>query len=235
MRLPNYETNISLSKGIRYHANMWFLYLDESGDLGFDFVNKKPSKFFTITILAIEGITNNRLLINTVKKTIRRKLFSKSSKREGKELKGSSTTPEVKKYFYKLVHSLPFALFSISLNKKKVYEKLTKEKSRVYNYVARLVLEKIRLENAKVRIELIIDKSKGKHEIKEFNQYLFRQLEARIDPRVPFHIQHLDSRQHKALQAVDMFSWGFFQKYERQNSEWINLFASKVKFDQTYL
>ncbi len=27
---------------------MWNLYLDESGDLGFDFVNKKPSKFFTI-------------------------------------------------------------------------------------------------------------------------------------------------------------------------------------------
>ena len=24
---------------------MWYLYLDESGDLGFDFVNKKPSRF----------------------------------------------------------------------------------------------------------------------------------------------------------------------------------------------
>ncbi len=34
---------------------MWYLYLDESGDLGFDFVNKKPSKFFTITILVIKG------------------------------------------------------------------------------------------------------------------------------------------------------------------------------------
>lgn len=214
---------------------MWFLYLDESGDLGFDFVNKKPSKFFTVTILAIEGVVNNRALINTVKKTVRRKLFSKSSRRKEKELKGSSTTPEVKKYFYKLVQYLPFALFSISLNKRKVYEKLTQEKSRVYNYIARLVLEKIRLENATVRIELIVDKSKGKHEIKEFNQYLFRQLEARIDPKVPFNIQHLDSKQHKALQAVDMFSWGFFQKYERKNSEWIDCFASKVKFDQTYL
>lgn len=30
---------------------MWYLYLDESGDLGFDFVNKKPSKFFTVSIL----------------------------------------------------------------------------------------------------------------------------------------------------------------------------------------
>jgi len=39
---------------------MWFLYLDESGDLGFDFVNRKPSKFFTITILAIKGIDNEK-------------------------------------------------------------------------------------------------------------------------------------------------------------------------------
>lgn len=32
---------------------MWFLYLDESGDLGFDLVNKKSSKFFTVAILAV--------------------------------------------------------------------------------------------------------------------------------------------------------------------------------------
>lgn len=213
---------------------MWFLYLDESGDLGFDFVNKKPSKFFTITILAIEGISNNRRLINAVKKTIRRKLNSKSRKVQ-RELKGSSTTGEIKEYFYRQAHPLPFALFSLSLNKKKVYEQLTKEKSRVYNYVARLVLEKIRLENAKVRIELIVDKSKGKHEIKEFNQYIFQQLEARISPKVPLDIHHWDSGQNKGIQAVDMFCWGFFQKYERQNKKWCNIFAPKIKFDEIYL
>jgi len=41
---------------------MWYLYLDESGDLGFDFINKKPSKFFTVTILAIRGQNNKQLL-----------------------------------------------------------------------------------------------------------------------------------------------------------------------------
>ncbi len=34
---------------------MLYLYLDESGDLGFDFINKKPSSFFTICVLAIRG------------------------------------------------------------------------------------------------------------------------------------------------------------------------------------
>jgi len=33
---------------------MWYLYLDESGDLGFDFVHKKPLNFFTVTIPAVK-------------------------------------------------------------------------------------------------------------------------------------------------------------------------------------
>jgi len=66
---------------------VWFLYLDESGDLGFDFVNKKPSKFFTVTILAIKGPENNRLLIKAVKKTLRRKLNRRKVAAE--ELKGA--------------------------------------------------------------------------------------------------------------------------------------------------
>ncbi len=214
---------------------MWFLYLDESGDLGFDFVNKQPSKFFTVTILAVQGVDNNRKLINAVKKTIKRKLNADKPTRSVKELKGSSTTAHVKKYFYSSARDIPFALFSISLNKKRVFERLTKEKSRVYNYVARLVLEKIKFENAKVRIELIVDKSKGKYEIQEFNQYVIRQLEARIDPKVPLEIQHRDSLENKALQAVDMYCWGFFQKYEHANMEWVTLFGPKVRFDQAYL
>ncbi len=56
---------------------MWYLYLDESGDLGFDFVHKRPSNFFTVTILVVKGMENNRALANAVKKTIRRKLDPK--------------------------------------------------------------------------------------------------------------------------------------------------------------
>jgi hypothetical protein len=45
-----------------------YLYLDESGDLGFDFVNKKPSKFFTVTIMVINKNNENVLLFKGVKK-----------------------------------------------------------------------------------------------------------------------------------------------------------------------
>ncbi len=66
---------------------MWWLYLDESGDLGFDFVNKKPSEFFTICILATSHRETNSRMKTAVKRTLRRKLNHKA-KRVVTELKG---------------------------------------------------------------------------------------------------------------------------------------------------
>lgn len=93
---------------------MWYLYLDESGDLGFDFVNKKPSKFFTVTIIR-------------------------------------------------------------------------------------------------------------------------RQLEGRLSPNTPLDIYHWLSHENCGLQAVDLFCWGIFQKYERKNEGWLNVYKEKVLLDEQFL
>ncbi len=96
---------------------MLYLYLDESGDLGFDFVNKRPSKFFTVTILVLDNIGANRNLIKAVKATLRRKLNPPNKrKRIVYELKGSATVLDIKKYFYKQVKEINFGIDSITLN-----------------------------------------------------------------------------------------------------------------------
>ena len=212
---------------------MWFLYLDESGDLGFDFVNKKPSKFFTITILAIRGPVNNRMLIKAVKKTLSRKLHRKKSSTS--ELKGTKTVLEIKKYFYTQAKDLEFAIYALTLNKKRVYERLTKDKERVYNYISRLVLDKIPFEKAQEPVILILDKSKTQKQIWDFNQYIIRQLKGRLDPKVPLDIKHQDSQQYYGLQAVDLFCWGIFRKYEHNDSKWLEIFREKVAFEEQYL
>lgn len=215
---------------------MWYLYLDESGDLGFDFVNKKPSKFFTITILVIKGNIENRLLFKAVKKTLRRRLNPRGKrKRIVAELKGTKTTLEVKKYFYEQVKSLNFNIYAITLNKRRLYEYLIKNKSRVYNFIARNVLDQISFKEAKIKVELIIDKSKSKPEIVEFNSYIRRQLEAELDPKIPLNMYHLSSLESGGLQAADMFSYGIFEKYERKRLDWFNIFREKVRYDSVYL
>lgn len=211
---------------------MWFLYLDESGDLGFDFVNRKPSRFFTITILAIRGPENNRLLIRAVKKTLTRKFGRKS---EGKELKGAKTDFKIKQYFFRQVKDLKFAIYALTLNKKRVYDRLTRDKERVYNYISRLVLDEIPFEKARNQVILILDKSKTQEQIWDFNQYIFRQLKGRLDPSIPLDIKHANSLNYQGLQAVDIFSWGIYRKYEKKDSAWFDVFRGKVKFERQYL
>lgn len=215
---------------------MIYLYLDESGDLGFDFINKKPSKFFTITILVIKGNVENRLLFNAVKKTLRRKLNPKAKrKRIIDELKATNTTFEIKKYFYEQVKGLNFYIYAITLNKRRVYESLRHNKTRVYNFITRNVLDQISFKDVDSQIELTIDKSKSKPEIIEFNTYIRRQLEAKINPHIPLNIYHLNSTESGGLQAVDMFSYGIFEKYERKRKDWFITFKDKVKYDTLYL
>lgn len=210
---------------------MLCLYLDESGDLGFDLFTKRPSKFFTITILAVSGNENNRQLIKGVKKTLQRKL----TKQKRNELKGSKDSLQLKNYFYKQVSDISFEIYALTLNKKKVYRRLSIRRDRVFNYMARRVTEQVPLDQASNQIVLFVDKSKGKREIAEFNSYLIQQLEGTINPRVPFEILHRRSVDTPGLQAADLFSWGIYRKHERKDSSWYRVFQSKIRLDDVYL
>jgi hypothetical protein len=69
----------------------------------------------------------------------------------------------------------------------------------------------------------------------DFNQYIFRQLKGRLDPRVPLDIKHENSQEYYGLQAVDLFSWGIFRKYEKKDAQWFDIFSRKVAFEEQYL
>jgi len=208
-----------------------YLYLDESGDLGFDFFNKNPSNYFTITVLMINGNRDKKRMTKAVKKTIKRKL----RKQKRNELKGSKDSLQVKTYLYKQIENIPFEIYALTLNKRRVYDYLAAQKDRVYNFIARRVIDEIPIQNARIRINLVIDRSKNKKEIREFNEYLERNLIGRVDPRIPIDIDHHLSHEDKPLQAADLFSWGIFRKYERRDHEWYNIFRTKIKFDDLYL
>ena len=215
----------------RGKINMLYLYLDESGDLGFVFFAKKPSKYFTVTVMLVQGMDNRKMIAKAVKRTLK----SKFPKQKRTELKGSKQSIEVKRYFYRHVESVPFELYALTLNKRRVYDYLSQKKDRVYNFISRKVFDFIPFENASVRVGLVIDRSKSKKEIKEFNDYLIRQLSGRIEPRIPLDIDHHLSHEDLPLQAVDLFSWGIFRKYEKGGKEWFDVFSEKIKYDDVYL
>ena len=209
--------------------NYWWLYLDESGDLGFDFVNSKPSRFFTLCVLATshrESVTKFRY---AVKKTLKRKMGGKI------ELKATNTSIDVKKYAWEMIKNETFGVYALTLNKRRVYDRLAANRERVYNFITRQVIDRIPFQAAQGRVQLVIDRSKGRRQIAEFNSYLSMQLEARLRPEVPIDFVHALSHEHAGIQWADLFAWGIFRKYERQDSEWLDMYKEKVLLDEQYL
>lgn len=213
---------------------MLYLYLDESGDLGFDFVNKRPSAFFTICVMAVKGQEHDRAMGKAVKAVIRRKLLSGENP-QARELKGNVLPIEIKKYFYEKVRHVPFGLHAVTLNKKSVYCNLAIEKERMYNYLARQALVGVNFADAAVRVIMTVDRSKPRQGIMEFNACVLNQVKASIDPLVPLDIFHVASHESPGLQAADMFVWGIFRKYEREDSEWYEVFKSRLHSEKLCL
>ncbi len=199
---------------------------------------KKPSKHCTVCLMATSDPGVYHAICRAVKKTLRRKVNKGGrAKRKKSDIKATATTREAKRHFFQQVEGLRFGIDALTLNKRKLYEQFTREKDRVYNFIfiARLVLDQIPFEQADERVQLLVDKSKGKADSADCNSDIVRQLQGRLHPNIPLHIDHVESQKEPALQAADLFAWGVFRKYEKGDAAWFDVFKEKVRYDQPYL
>ena len=211
------------------------IYLDESGDLGFDFTKAKTSKKFTITLLVCENKEAADGFRRAVRRTLKNKLNSRKHRVE--ELKGTNTSNAVKEYFYRHAPAADWCLYSVVLNKIRVYEHLRTKlgKKKLYNFLARFVLEKMEITTCGEVVNLIIDRSKNSEEIKDFNSYIENQLQGMLPLEVPLFITHESSCNNPGLQAVDLFCWGIFKKHEEGNDEWYQMYRQAIRYEGEYL
>lgn len=216
-----------------------YLYLDESGDLGFNLEGQKSSKKFVITILLCLTDVSRREIRKAIQRTIKNKINKKKKKRNNLELKGTRTNINIKKYFLKNVKDKDWKVYSLVLNKTRVNKDLRtrRGKKKLYNFLSRVLIEKMNplLQDTAGKVELIVDRSKNKEEIKDFNSYLENQIDALLPLTVRLHIYHLRSSETYELQAVDLFSWGIFRKYEYNDLEWYDCFSHKIECEIEYL
>jgi len=215
-----------------------FIYLDESGDLGFNFYKKKTTKKFVITLLVCTSEAARKEFTKAVRRTLKNKLNrKKNNSRSIAELKGIETTLEIKKYFFKNIKTNGWGIYTLALNKARVEPHLqTKSgKKKLCNFLARFLMEKVDLSHVQRNVDLIVDRCKNREEVRDFNQYLVNQLEALLPLHTHLNISHLTSQESAGLQAVDLFSWGIFRKYENNDPEWYNVYRHKVMFETEYL
>jgi Protein of unknown function (DUF3800) len=211
-----------------------YLYLDESGDLGFDFGNKKPSRFFVITLLALTEAKAIRIVDKAVTRTLDKKLNHKSKNRRLiSELKGSSTTLPIKKYFLSHIDRglLDVSLYAIVLDKLALLAKIQNPiKERVYNHMTHQILERVPFP-AVGHVNLVVDRSKNDLGIREFNDYLYANLSLCLNLETKLYISHDSSEKHKCIQAADLFCYGIARKYELKDESWYSLFKDKIRVE----
>lgn len=180
-----------------------YVFLDESGDLGFNFTKRGTTNYFVLTILVVLDSANMRLLEKAVEKTRKNKIL-RNKKREDKlgyELKGSNTDINVKSYFLSNADEAVFDIYAVALNKRRVYEELRENRDKLYNYISKLAIEKITFGRSTGSIILTIDKSKNKVEILDFNRYIERELHFIKPYYTPLIIYHTPSHENKGIQA----------------------------------
>jgi len=215
---------------------MYYLYLDESGDLGHPIQSPGASRYFVITVLEVRSDLARKAIEKAMERTVKNKLHKRGAHKSKPltELKATATDLADKQYFYRQIAAVPFTVSTVVLDKERFSNHLQQNPNRVYGFITHLVLKGLPLEEATTRVILTLDRNVRGSTIKAFNEHLIKQLETRIPPLVPVSINHRASHEIKLLQAVDLFAWGFFRKYETGDTRWYEVFREKIAFERVY-
>ena len=174
------------------------------------------SKYFIILGILIKDERELEKII----KNLRRNKFKKQLANVH-EIKGTNCYSKVIKQILRKLNKLNAKIYCVVLDKEKFH---IKTKNSSYDYMAGLIAERIDI-NASLIVR--VDKSKTKYEdINNFNE-LFREKQ-QIDNKFNVEIHHNYSHKHESLQVVDVITWSFFQKFERNNSEFVDLIHLKI-------
>lgn len=204
---------------------MAYIFLDESGDLGFNFNKKKTSKFFVITCLFTE---NKRPIEKIVKKT--HSELKKKYKRKFGILHAVKEKPITRQRLLKRLNEKNCTAMTIYLNKRRVYTKLHEEKQVLYNYVVNILLDRIytkKIISVRDKIELVASRRETNKFLNEnFKNYLNDQIKDRHKIDISIYIK--TPSEEKTLQVVDFISWAVFRKYEHGDDSYYNIIKNKI-------
>ena len=199
---------------------MKYVFLDESGELGF---KSTSSKYFIITLLSCdEGEIYD---LRRIMKKVRAKIIKKKMKKYP-ELKGNNSTDKIREEVLRRFAKTQAEIFVIILEKSKVYEYLKNKKDKLYNYLSNLILNECSLEES--HICLVVDKSKTNRSLREdFDNYIRNNLSQKNN-NCNLIIKHENSQKEGCLQVLDFISWSIFRNYEHKDSSFMNIIKDKI-------
>jgi len=209
---------------------MIYIYLDESGDLGFDFEKKKPSKYFVIGCIRVDSEEVNRRISKILKKIRSKKL--KKKYKDKPEMKFSNTSPRIRKQILKLAVKENITVFSIIIDKRKTKQHLQKDRTLLYSFLIKSLFEQTFKQLKKEKLIISIDRMLSQSSQEVFKTYILTQHEDLLYRIPKIEITHDNSTGNKGLQIVDFIIGAIAQKYESGNLEYYNLIKKVIESEK---
>jgi len=210
---------------------MAYIYMDESGDLGFDITKSRTSKFFVITFL----VTKDEKTTNIIMKKSFNWMKHKKIKIKWWVFHAFSHLESTIQKVLNIATEYDISIMTLVLDKRKVYSHTNSEKHVLYNIIVNKLLDAV------INKNLVSDKDEIIHFIasrretsKTLNEQFVNYLKNKHkdQPNIIFEIK--TPHQSKWLQLVDTISFSIYKKYENSNSNFYEIFEKKIKIEDGF-
>ncbi len=202
---------------------MLYVFVDESGDLGF---TKKSSKYFVIASVETTDDKQFDSLFKKVRKSLKKK------ERDIPEFKFTKTNQDTKLKILSKIAELDVSFSAVVLDKNTVAFHLRTKQQILYNYLTGFIVEILPVSRHR-RIKLVIDKFlTNEVERSNFDEYILQKVEevclkhGIIVPEV--RVNHASSQSHCGLQVADFVAGSIFNKYERGYEKYYTIIKPKI-------
>ncbi|MBI4162208.1 MAG: DUF3800 domain-containing protein [Candidatus Aenigmarchaeota archaeon] len=201
-----------------------YIFIDESGDLGFDFTKKgKPSDFFLVGALKVK----DEKILNRIIKKHRKRV--KKKKEEKKEVKFSNTSPENRRRILADIAKLDAEIFIVYINKHKAYDYIKNDPVRMYSYLLRILSEKCFASHITEDTTITFDRSFSKIQQETLELYLITQNEHLLASKNKIKICHLQSQESTGLMCIDFICGAAIHKVANKSSMYFEIIKNNVK------
>ena len=203
---------------------MTYIYLDESGDLGFTF-NSQADNSSKHLVLAFWASSEKLKEIPRIVIDVKRKYRIPANV----EIKASFSNIKIKTELLQKISLLPIEIYSVACYKPNVGIPLRNNPNIFYNYTAGLIMIPYILSNSG---PFFITWDKRTMRVKcgfNFSDYIKYKIffEHRIDTSMSF--CPVESHLHKGIQVADFIVNAIYQKYEKKDTTCYSIIAPKIK------
>lgn len=207
----------------------YYLYFDESGNLGID------GRYFVISCVVTK---DPKPIYNKMKKILLKiKNKYKNIKWNRYELKANTCKPWIKEIIYRGIIGKDFEISYIVADKVWIKESLKKDKNILYNYLLSVLLDNYKNYFRNNKVNLILDNKTIKvQSLNSFSDYIKLHMNYVLQINADINVEYMDSSSKKAynVQLADYIANAIYAYYQYNYDVYYEIIKEKVKYTELF-